>query len=126
VLCTLTVLCGDICSLFGNSLVCVSPKVFVLHLCSLLSLKDAQEVFNIKIEAPKTPTTTGSLLSPPPRPGIGDTWLEVDESFSEQLVSIEPAEGETCSNSSYSDSPRGSLASLNSQRGSRGSVGGLR
>ena len=90
-------------------------------MCGLFSLQDAQESFNIKIEAPKTPTTpvTGSLQTPPPRAGIGDTWLEIDESFSEQLVSIEEGEGEKIADDGSSDS-------LRSQRGSRGSVGGYR
>ena len=90
-------------------------------LCGLFSLQDAQESFNIKIEAPKPSTTpvTGSLHTPPPRPSIGDAWLEVDESFSEQLVSIEEVEGEKVADGGSSDSPR-------NQRGSRGSVGGYR
>lgn len=82
-------------------------------------MQDAQESFNIKIEAPKTPTVTGSLHTPPPRSSIGDAWLEVDESFSEQLVSIEEVKGEKVADGGSSDSPR-------SQRGSRGSVGGYR
>ena len=87
----------------------------------MCGLQDAQKSFNIKIEAPKTPITpvTGSLHTPPPRPSIGDAWLEVDESFSEQPVSIEEVKGEKVADGGSSDS-------LRSQRGSRGSVEGYR
>ena len=91
---------------------------------SVTSLQDGQDAFKFLpsdqssatslIAGSLLPTTSipssssaGSMtLSPPPRPGITDSWLSVDESFSEELVSVAVEESAIQESTRVNGSPR--------------------